>query len=166
MSARDSEQLATAAIVAPERFDLRPCPPDFDEMYVLLGPKGLPEHYQAWNRTIRRWSEERGRDRLKELRNRHLAKVNEERRAKRVKSVAYRRREAAAKRAAKTVRSAEPMPTAETLRAAAHFLRHPRNGGFMVSPSGLGDWFLGSVRVTPQEIVRRAEARGFVATGA
>lgn len=136
----------------------RAIPRDFETRYLELGLKGCCEHYGAWNRTVRRWLEILGRDRL---RARRLELVQARRKAAAATKIDFTqlRRTEARRRA---VCSNEPMPPADVIRDAAHYLRTPSGGRNLVCPSGYGDWFVGSVRVTPQDLVRRAKAKGFV----
>lgn len=53
---------------------IRSCPPDFDGAYAQLGSKGCERRYGVGWRTICRWREERGRDRLETLRARYLGR--------------------------------------------------------------------------------------------
>ena len=46
---------------------------------------------------------------------------------------------------------------------AVRFLRIRRNGGFIISPAPDGQWWVGSKRRTPQELVQLAESRGLTA---
>jgi len=45
--------------------------------------------------------------------------------------------------------------------AAAQHLRQPSSGGWTVSPTGQGDWRVGTMRKTPAELVEMAERKGF-----
>ncbi|WP_426163066.1 hypothetical protein [Sandarakinorhabdus sp. DWP1-3-1] len=144
-----------------EEVDRRPIPPDFEAMYIELGPKVLPEHYSASNRTVRRWSEEAGRSRLRAERAAVLAAIWEVKRERACKTAKKRANIAMAERRRRALSASEPAPDPDILRAAAHYLRIPQNGGHRVSPSGEGDWFIGAVRVTAQDLIRRATVRGF-----
>lgn len=136
----------------------RPMPRDFEARYLELGLKGCAEHYGAWNRTVRRWLEMLGRDRMRARRLEMLQARRKAAKAERVDLDRLRRTEARRR----VVTSSEPMPPLEIIRDAAHFLRTPKGGRNLVCPSGQGDWFVGSVRVTPQDLVRRAKQKGFV----
>ena len=134
----------------------RPIPPDLIERYLELGLKGCAAHFRARHETVARWLSVFGRDELRRLRMQQV-------RAKRQRAANFKSRQALhrAESRRRAVCSTEPMPPAHVVSAAAHFLRTPPGGRNMVCPSGHGDWFVGSVRVTPQDLVRRAVARGF-----
>jgi hypothetical protein len=141
-------------------------PADLAERYLELGLKGCAEHYRAWNRTVRRWLEQVGREQLRAQRMARLMQqrtIDAERR-RQSRSTPYAKRMALRQAEARRRRvcSAEPMPPAEVISAAAHFLRTPCGGRNVVCPSGHGDWFIGTVRVTAQDLLRRAKAKGFV----
>jgi hypothetical protein len=125
----------------------RPCPPDFVEVYLQIGWDGIEDHYRAHKLVIKRWVAENGGDALK-------ARRREAVRSKRL-SRAY-------------IRGRVPEPVSdgieiapEIVSAAAHWLRHPKAGGWMVSPTGRGDWRVGTARKTPAELVAMAVAKGF-----
>lgn len=141
-----------------QRKPRRSIPADLEQRYLELGLKGCVEHYGAWNRTVRGWLEMIGRDRLRARRLELLKARRRKAEAERININALRQAEARRR----IVTSTEPMPSPETIRDAAHFLRTPKGGRNLVCPSGQGDWFVGSVRVTPQDLVRRAKAKGFV----
>ena len=49
---------------------MRPCPDDFEEVYLALGQeKAIEEHYRTNWRCIRRWIEESGGDELRARRH-------------------------------------------------------------------------------------------------
>lgn len=128
----------------------RPCPEDFDEVYARYGFDECETHYAAGAKTVRRWLHERGADRLRKARQAHL-------------------RAARAAERAKKLRVVKPVPPVlddiavdpEVLAAAAHFLRTSRNGGWFCAATGHGDWWLGSTRRSPAQIVEKAVSRGF-----
>lgn len=123
----------------------RPLPDDFEQTYLAMGWDGLQYHYGTMNRTIKRWIEEAGGD---ELRARRAAAVNARRNKKSVK---------ATQPVATIVCDVEP----ELIKAAAHHLRHPRNGGWFVSQTPQGDWRVGNVRKSGREVLALAKNRGF-----
>ena len=142
-------------------------PADLIERYLDLGHKGCADHYEVHHSTCRRWLDQ---VLTPELRAQRLAIVKQRQieglaryRLMMRRQASYRARQAVAKAEARrrAVCANEPMPTDDVLRSAAHYLRTPIGGRHVVCPSGHGDWFVGSVRVTPQDLVRRARARGF-----
>lgn len=125
----------------------RPCPPDFVEVYLQIGWDGIEDHFRAHKLVIKRWVAENGGDALK-ARRRDVV------RSKRLS------------RSCVNGRVPEPVTdgihvAAEIVTAAAHWLRHPDGGGWMVSPTGRGDWRVGTMRKTPAEIVEMAVRNGF-----
>jgi hypothetical protein len=126
---------------------IRPCPPDFVETYLRIGWDGIEDHYRAHKHTIKRWVQECGGDELKALRR---EAVRETRRSR-----AY-------------IRGRVPEPVVdgievdpEIVTAAAQHLRHPHSGGWIVSPTGAGDWRIGTMRKSPAELVEMAGRKGF-----
>jgi hypothetical protein len=135
---------------------LRACPDDFDATYVAYGYDECEMIFRAAPMTVRRWLLERGAGRLRKLRAEFVA------------------RQRAAKRALKAMPKKKPTPVvrdgiavpAAILAEAANFLRTMRNGGWFVAPTGRGDWWLGTMRKTPAQIVEFAAARGWDLEGA
>lgn len=130
---------------------MRVCPDDFDQVYVRIGRLACEEWYRVHRRTINRWLKERGKDQLVKARAAQVSKRYELEREK---------REAARKRLSQPVddfRLVHP----EVVRLAADFLRVKRNGGWMISPTGEGDWWVGGTRRSSAQLVDLAERRGF-----
>jgi hypothetical protein len=126
---------------------LRQCPPDFEVIFVEIGRVEVETWYRASRRTINRWLLERGKRKLINLRAAYVR----------------RQRLMAAK--------GKPLPTAAAVngrevdpdlaRLAAEHLRRPRNGGWMVSQSKFGDWYVGIVRRSAEQMLEMAERKGF-----
>lgn len=143
-------------------------PADLIERYLDLGHKGCADHFNVHHSTARRWlnevlTPELIEQRMAIVRQRQHDGLTRYRLMLR-RQANYRSRQAMSRTEARrrAVCASEPKPDAETIRAAAHYLRTPMGGRHVVCPSGHGDWFVGSVRVTPQDLVRRAKAKGFV----
>lgn len=143
-----SFEMATAEAVTCAR---RPCPGDFDRVFVRIGRLACEEHYQAGRNTITRWLEESGKDRLIAARAEHV----------RTREPAITRSDMQTiLRKAFPVRGRLPA-NPRLVRQAAQFLRIRRNGGWIVSPAAGGDWWLGSRKVSAAELVARAKMVGF-----
>lgn len=126
---------------------IRPCPPDFVDVYLQIGWDGIEDHFRAHKHTIKRWVQECGGDELK-----------------------ARRRDAvrASRLSRSFIRGTVPEPVSdgiavaeEIVAAAAQHLRRPSGGGWVVSPTGKGDWRIGTMRKTPAEVVEMAIRKGF-----
>jgi hypothetical protein len=125
----------------------RPCPADFDVIFVEKGRLECEAWYAASRMTVNRWLLERGKSRLVKLRADFIRHIRDERR---------------------TPINAPSQPSApidEKLYAiakhAAHFLRVSRYGGWRVSPTDDGAWFVGTVRKSSDELIAMAERQGF-----
>jgi hypothetical protein len=126
----------------------RQCPADFDVIFVEIGRLDCESWYRARRTTINRWLEERGKLRLLKLRAdfvRHQRLMARQPKPRMPIQVA--------------TDSRHVLP--EVAQMAAGFLRVIRNGGWMVSVTPQGDWFVGSIRRSAAEMVSIAEAKGF-----
>lgn len=130
------------------RAPLRQCPADFDVIFVEIGRLDCEAWYRARRTTITRWLEECGKERL--IRQRHEY----------VRLLRLQGKKPQGTPAIQVATDRSP-PHPEVARQAAAFLRIRCNGGWMVSPTGHGDWFVGSGRKSAGEMVAMAEARGF-----
>lgn len=130
------------------RAPLRQCPADFDVIFVEIGRLDCEAWYRARRTTIDRWLEERGKLRLIRMR------------ADYVKHLRLSGKKAKGTPQIQVAIDLTP-PHPEVARMAADHLRICRNGGWMVSPTGQGDWFVGSCRKSAGEMVAMAAARGF-----
>lgn len=155
--------LPTGRLSEPKgRAPQRSCPADFDVIFVEQGRIGCETWYRASRITINRWLKERG---LKNLLKQRAAFVAHKRakgewltRSTRMVTVtAVRPREPSSYAPIRDRRRIAPA----LAQCAARFLRVVRNGGWIVSPTGQGDWFVGSRRRSAAELVALAEARGF-----
>lgn len=124
---------------------MRPVPDNFVEVFLDRGWDGLQYIFRTHNSTIARWVREAGGD---ELRARRAAAVQARRQKN--KNVPIQ-----------AIAPIECRHDPEVIRDAAHFLRHPRNGGWIVAPTNQGDWRVGSMRKSGDDIVAMARNRGF-----
>lgn len=125
----------------------RTCPIDFDVIFVEIGRLDCETWYRASRITVNRWLAERGKQRLIRLR------------ADFVKHQRVQARPAQAKVQVAPRRKTKIDPRIARL-AAAH-LRVRRHGGWMVSPTGQGEWWVGTKRMTPDALVAFASSKGF-----
>lgn len=127
----------------------RQCPPDFDTKFVELGRLQCEEHYHARRTTITAWLNERGKQRLV---------------AERAANVRAGRQRISRSDMTKILAQAFPVEGAVSFtlaRHAAQFLRIRRNGGWIISPAGEGQWWVGARRRSAAELLAIAEAAGF-----
>lgn len=125
---------------------VRPRPSDFWSVYVDVGKPGCEAHYRAHWKTVDRWVEEVGKNKL---------------RAARAEKVAERR----AKRNAAKVEAPKPLtdpcpPDPDDLMAAVRYLQSNANGGWRVGIAEDGRYFVGRNIVFGSEVVERALAKG------
>lgn len=128
-------------------------PEDFDVIFREKGRLACEEHYRVSRITVNHWLIARGKKRL----------IDE--RAAYVRFQRDKAHEAAV--TAGEPQSSEPIDERvyELASQAAHFLRTSRYGGWRVSPTGDGGWFVGTVRKTSDELIAMAERQGFDSTG-
>lgn len=152
---------SSASKVEPKgRPPLRACPDDFDVMFVEQGRLGCESWYRASRLTVNRWMSERGGKRLIEARAAYVAhqRKNGEWITRSTKLIEHHEvRQAARRLPIRDRRKVHP----SLARHAAQHLRIARNGSFIVSPAGNGEWWLGSRRVSAAQMVDFACSKGF-----
>lgn len=150
--AEESRQRPKFRVVSPPSGKGRPlprqCPDDFDVIFVEIGRFDCENWYRASRITINRWLEERGKRRLIRLRARFVQHQRDTGKKPRLIT----------RSAPLSDRRRIPFTLA---RQAAHFLRVVRCGGWVVSPTGEGDWRVGTRRMTAAQMVDFAVAKGF-----
>lgn len=157
-------QTIAAAAQPKGKAPLRPCPDDFDVIFVEKGREACESWYRARKTTVTRWLEERGKAKL-------IA-----RRAAYVKTLRSQGKwitRSTCMTAVRVVKAHRPQPIRDRrkvsiilARHAAHFLRISRNGGFTVSIANEGEWWVGSKRLSAAQLVDLAVGKGFDARGA
>lgn len=158
-----------AAIVPPSspipkgKAPLRARPDDFEVIFVEQGRERCESWYRARKTTINRWLEECGKV---ELINRRAAFVASQRAAgkwltRQTCMVEVRVITSQAPRSQPIRDRRKVSPT--IARHAAQFLRVARNGGWIVSPSTNGEWFVGCRRLSSAQLVDLARSKGFKA---
>lgn len=138
----------------------RAVPDDFDVIFVEQGRDGCEGWYRAHKTTITRWLEERGKDRLIAAR---AAFVKHQRSQGKWITRSTRLVE---HHSVRVVGRPQPVKDRRRIsitiaRHAAQHLRIVRNGGFIVSMAGNGDWFVGTRRLSAAQMVDLAESKGF-----
>lgn len=131
---------------------LRPCPPDFDTIFVEIGRVDCETYYRAARITIDRWLLERGKDKLIELR----AAFVEHQRAKIRKG----------KEPKQAAAQLQPPPDAVKVstclaQLAANYLRKSRHGGWMITRTLEGNYRTGFTLRSPAQLLDLAISRGF-----
>lgn len=138
------EPMATKRAAPP-----RPCPDDFEIVFVEQGRLECEAWYHARRTTVTRWLTECGKARLI---------------AKRAAYVRYQREQ--------RLKPAEASPSKSGIRdrrhvspalaqRAAHHLRCIRHGGWAVAPVANGEWLVGTRRRSAAELVDLAVSKGF-----
>jgi hypothetical protein len=134
-------------IAARRQVFLRPCPTDFVEIYLQIGWDGIEDHYRAHKLTIKRWVQECGGDELKARRREAVRQMRLDRMTVKPPVIAP------------AVDGIDVDP--QTVTAAAQHLRRPLGGSWTVSPTGEGDWRVGTMRKSPSDLVAMAVRNGF-----
>lgn len=139
---------------------LRKCPDDFDIMFVEQGRLGCEAWYRASRMTVNRWMTERGAQKLIDKRAAYVAHL----RAK--GEWMTRSTRLVVVRAAPSINRSQPVRDRRKVsftltRHAAQYLRINRNGGWIVSPTPQGDWWIGSRRYSAAQLVDLACSKGF-----
>jgi hypothetical protein len=130
-----------------------PCPADFEERFITIGRLQCEEYYQVGRLRINDWLKERGEERLIAARANYVR----EQRSSKARERRMKREVGFILKQTYPVRG----PSLTLAREAAQFLRAIRNGGWIVSPAPNGMWFVGARKMTAEEMVRRAVAKGF-----
>jgi hypothetical protein len=148
LTRRETDLLATAMTFVDEaRAGHRPCPEDFDVIFVEQGRVECETYYGASRLTVNRWLIERGKSRLI---------------AKRAEFVRFQRDKLHPEEVSVDVND---QPIDQELfaiaREAASFLRVSRYGGWTITATPRGDWLVGTVHKTSDELIAMAERQGF-----
>jgi hypothetical protein len=138
----------------------RPVPDDFDVIFVEQGRDGCEGWYRAHKTTVTRWLEERGKARLIK------ARANFVKHQRGQGKWITRSTKLVEHRDTGSIRRSAPIKDKRRVsftlaRHAAQHLRIVRNGGFIVSPAGDGEWWVGSKRLSAAQMVDFAESKGF-----
>jgi hypothetical protein len=139
---------------------LRKCPDDFEVMFVEQGRDGCEGWYRASRKTVNRWMNERGAKRLIDARAAYVAhqRANGQWITRSTRLVETR----VAKRSPRLQAIRDRRKINPTVaRHAAQFLRTVRNGGWIISPTSEGDWWVGSKRLSAAQMLDLAIGKGF-----
>lgn len=138
----------------------RDCPADFEAMFVNLGRFDCEEHYRARRDTITRWLVERGKDRLIRARAALVAdlRAKGEWMTRQTNLIGHHKINVVSIRM--SIRDEREVSDAVARHAARH-LQIMRNGGMIVIPTGNGDWWVGSKRLSAAQLLDLARGRGF-----
>lgn len=153
LTRRENDMLSVAmAYLGEAHADRRPCPEDFDVIFTEQGRLECEAWYRASRITVNRWLIERGKRRL------ILARA----------AFVKHQRDAGLKPPPIPAQNivVGPAVDLEVARLAADFLRTPRAGGWPISPTGQGDWWVGTTRKSAADMVAFAERKGFDAEAA
>lgn len=159
--------MATTRPTRPElkgRPPLRKCPDDFEVIFVEQGRVGCEAWYRARRSTVDRWLTKCGKVKLIE---RRAAYVSHQRAAGNWLTRSSSLVKTTVRKAERVVTIRDRRKVSFTLaRHAAQFLRTMRNGGWIVSPTPHGDWWVGSKRLSAAQMLELACGRGFDAEAA
>ncbi|MGJ0508912.1 MAG: hypothetical protein ACR652_17650 [Methylocystis sp.] len=144
----------------------RPVPDDFDVIFIEQGRDQCESWYRASKRTVNRWLDERGKERLIAARADYVKHQRGNGRwiTRSTRMVEHREIRALSVRAA-PIRDRRKV-SFTVARHAAQYLRIRRNGGWIVSPAGKDEWWLGTRRVSAAQMVDLAKSKGFDAVAA
>jgi hypothetical protein len=137
-------------------------PDDFDVIFVEQGRLDCERWYRASRITVNRWMDETpgGPGRLITARAAYVSHMRKAGKwmTRSTKLVEHREIERPSRLEAIRDRRKVNLTVA---RHAAQHLRIVRNGGFIVSMAGNGDWWVGSKRMSAAQMVDVAKAKGF-----
>jgi hypothetical protein len=143
---------------------LRKCPDDFEVIFVEQGRVGCEAWYRARRSTVDRWLAEHGKVKLIE---RRAAYVSHQRAAGNWLTRSSSLVKTTVRKVERVSIVKDRRKVSFTLaRHAAQFLRTMRNGGWIVSPTPQGDWWVGSKRLSAAQMLELACGRGFDAHAA
>jgi hypothetical protein len=129
-------------------------------MFVEQGRVGCESWYRASRKTVNRWMQERGLQRLINLRAAYVARQRAAGQWMTRSTKLVEHREVRESPQSKPVRDRRKVSFTLARHAAQH-LRIVRNGGFIVSPTGKGDWWVGSRRLSAGQMLDLAVSKGF-----
>jgi hypothetical protein len=139
---------------------LRACPDDFDVIFVEQGRDWCESWYRASKKTVTRWLEERGKAKLIKKRAEYVAHQRSQGQwiTRQTPLVEHRQVRVIVSRVPIRDRRKVSFTLA---RHAAQYLRTVRNGGYIISPTSNGDWWVGSKRLSPAQMLDLATRKGF-----
>lgn len=126
-------------------WQVRACPADFAETFIREGWRGVEAKYGFHTRINKRCIDEAGGDDLVKRRREYMVRVRKLR-----KSIQHRH---------ETTEPAQEV-SAE-VRGAIVFLRSREGGSWLITATGVGDFYFGSTRLTGEQIFERAQRKGW-----
>jgi hypothetical protein len=126
----------------------RPCPPDFDVVFVEQGRLECEAWYRARRTTITRWLNERGKARLIEKRAEFVKHQRSIKRSKGSQAIV-----------ARSIDSRQVDP--KLVEIASRFLQSRAGGGWVVYLCECGNWMVGTHRRSPAQVIDMADRKGF-----
>lgn len=121
------------------------CPIDFADTFIREGWRGVEAKYGFHTRTNKRCIEAAGGEDLVRQRREYMNRVRRLR-----KSVQHRH---------ETIEPPQIVP--DHVRGAIVFLRSREGGSWLITATGVGDFFFGATRLTGDEILERAKRKGW-----
>lgn len=128
-------------------WQVRACPADFAETFIREGWRGVEAKYGFHTRINKRCIAEAGGEELIRRRRDYMAQVRKLR-----KSIQHRHET-----------TEPPQEMTPEVRSAILFLRSREGGSWLITATGVGDFYFGSSRLTGDQIVERAYRRGWKA---
>lgn len=126
-------------------WQVRACPVDFAETFIREGWRGVEAKYGFHTRINKRCIEEAGGEILIQRRRAHMSQVRKLR-----KSIQHRH---------ETTEPPQIIP--DSVRSAITFLRSREGGSWLITATGVGDFYFGATRLTGEAIVERAKRKGW-----
>lgn len=123
------------------------CPVDFAETFIREGWRGVEAKFGFHTRTNKRCIEQAGGEELIQRRREYMARVRKLR-----KSIQHRH---------EITEPVQSIPA--SVRSAIAFLRSREGGSWLITATGVGDFYFGATRLTGEQIVERALRKGWEA---
>ena len=121
------------------------CPADFAETFIREGWRGVEAKFGFHTRTNKRCIEQAGGEELIKRRREYMARVRKLR-----KSIQHRH---------ETTEPSQTIPA--DVRSAINFLRGREGGSWLITATGVGDFYFGATRLTGEQILERALRKGW-----
>lgn len=126
-------------------WQVRACPADFAETFIREGWRGVEAKYGFHTRINKRCIAEAGGEDLIRRRREYMAQVRKLR-----KSIQHRH---------ETTEPPQIVP--ESVRSAITFMRGRDGGSWLITATGVGDFYFGATRLTGEQIMERAKRKGW-----
>lgn len=148
-------------------------PDDFEIIFIEIGRLNCETFYRASRITINRWLDETpgdihegkrrtGKERLIDLRAKFVEHQRKTLGPLREHVRKGPKEQPKAKRPPRVIERRETRKISLCLaKHAAHYLRRPCNGGWIVSPTESGEWLVGRMRMSAGSMLDLAQSKGF-----